>query len=90
MKVRLLSKQSVVGSGKHNKPSKENQDAVSKKNDQNQHSKEDQHITSEKISNADAVASAKDKENLNSDSTTEVGSICLLALFDYLLENSIG
>ncbi|CAD6229777.1 unnamed protein product [Miscanthus lutarioriparius] len=71
MKVRLLSKQSVMGSGKYNKPSKENQDAVSKKIDQNQHSKEDQRITSEKISNADEVGSAKDKENLKSVFTTE-------------------
>jgi len=72
MKVRLLSKQSAMGSGKYNKPSKENQDAVSKKIDQNQHSKEDQCITSEKISNADEVGSAKDKENLKSVFTTEV------------------
>lgn len=72
MKVRLLSKQTVMGLGKYNKPSKENQDAVSKKIDQNQHSKEDLHITSEKISNADALGSTKDKENLKSVLTTEI------------------
>ncbi|XP_066309939.1 la-related protein 6A-like [Miscanthus floridulus] len=71
MKVRFLPKQSVMGSGKYNKPSKDNQDKVSKKIDQNLHSKEDQCITSEKISNADAVGSAKDKENLKSVFTTE-------------------
>ncbi|KAJ1285451.1 hypothetical protein BS78_03G280500 [Paspalum vaginatum] len=67
MKVRLLPK----GPGQHNKSSKENQDTASKKNNQNQHSKEDQHTTSEKNRDADSVESAKDKENLYSDSSTE-------------------
>ncbi|ONM37802.1 La-related protein 6A [Zea mays] len=64
MKVRLLSKQSVMGPGKYKKPSKENQDAVSKMIDQNQHSKEDQLKTLEKISGADAVGITKDRDNL--------------------------
>lgn len=71
MKVRLLSKQSVMGPGKYKKPSKENQDAVSKMIDQNQHSKEDQLKTLEKISGADAVGIAKDRDNLKSVFITE-------------------
>ncbi|OEL31723.1 La-related protein 6A [Dichanthelium oligosanthes] len=67
MKVRLLSK----GSGKHSKASKENQDTVSKKNNQNQHSKEDQKTSSENNGIADSVGITKDKENLSSVFTTE-------------------
>ncbi|KAF8663741.1 hypothetical protein HU200_055064 [Digitaria exilis] len=67
LKVRLLSKVP----GKHNKSSKENQDTVSKKNNQNQHLKEDQQTGSEKNSVTDSMESTKDKENLNSAITTE-------------------
>ncbi|KAF8766290.1 hypothetical protein HU200_007806 [Digitaria exilis] len=67
LKVRLLSKVP----GKHNKSSKENQDTVSKKNNQNQHLKEDQQTGSEKNSVTDSMESTKDKENLNSAITTK-------------------
>jgi La-related protein 7 len=68
MQVRLLSK----GSAKNSKSSKENQDTVSKKNNQNHHSKEDQQTSSEKNSITDSMEGTKDKENLNSAFTTEV------------------
>ncbi|CAO2171501.1 unnamed protein product [Urochloa humidicola] len=67
MKVRLLSKVS----GMNSKSSKENQDTVPRKNNQNQHSKEDQQTRSEKNSAADSLESTMDKENLNSAFTTE-------------------
>ncbi|CAL4961334.1 unnamed protein product [Urochloa decumbens] len=67
MKVRLLSKVS----GKNSKSSKENHDTLSKKNNQNQHSKEDQQTSLEENSFADSMESTKDKENLNSALTTE-------------------
>lgn len=65
MKVRLLSK----CSGNNNKSSKEKQVTYLKKNSQNQHSKEDQHATSEKNRDADSLENAKDKENLTAFST---------------------
>ncbi|XP_047059794.1 la-related protein 6A-like isoform X2 [Lolium rigidum] len=66
MRVILLAKRSVMGSGKHIQSSKENHGTVSKKNNEGQSSKE-QKLVSEKKACADSGEVALDKENVNSD-----------------------
>jgi La-related protein 7 len=65
MKVRLLAKRNVTGSGKHSQSSKENNETVSKKNIESQPSKEEQQTISEKKCVADSGEGALDKENVN-------------------------
>jgi La-related protein 7 len=71
MKVNLLAKRIVTGSGKYNQSSKENQDSTSKRNKKNQPSKEEQNMTSEKKSSAGSVEGSMDKENVDSVLTPE-------------------
>jgi hypothetical protein len=72
MRVILLAKRSVMGSGKHIQSSKENHGTVSKKNNEGQSSKELQKLVSEKKAGADSGEVALDKENVNSDVGQEV------------------
>nr|BAJ96883.1 predicted protein [Hordeum vulgare subsp. vulgare] len=67
MRVILLAKRSVVGSGKHIQSSKENHGTVSRKNNEGQFSKEVQQSASEKNGGADSGEVASDKENVNCD-----------------------
>ncbi|XP_051226109.1 la-related protein 6A [Lolium perenne] len=71
MRVILLAKRSVMGSGKHIQSSKENHGTVSKKNNEGQSSKEAQKLVSEKRAGADSGEVALDKENVNSDVSQE-------------------
>jgi La-related protein 7 len=72
MKVKLLAKRNVTGSGKYNQFSKKNQDSTSKKDKKNQPSKEEQNTTLEKKISADSVESSTDKDNVDSVLTPEV------------------
>jgi hypothetical protein len=71
MRVVLLAKRSVMGSGKHIQSSTENHGTVSKKKE-GQSSKEVQQSVSEKNGGADSGEVALDKENVNSDANHEV------------------
>ena len=71
MRVILLAKRSVMGSGKHIQSSKENHGTVSKKKEA-QCSKEVQQTVSEKKGGADSGEVPLDKENVNSDVNHEV------------------
>jgi len=66
MRVILLAKRSVMGSGNYIQSSKENHGTVSKKNE-GQSSKEVQQSVSEKNSFADSGEVALNKENVNTD-----------------------
>jgi hypothetical protein len=72
MKVNLLAKRIVTGSGKYNQSSKENQDSTSKRNKKNQPSKEEQNTTPEKKNSAGSVEGSMDKEIVESVLTPEV------------------
>uniref|UniRef100_A0ACD5VJD1 Uncharacterized protein n=1 Tax=Avena sativa TaxID=4498 RepID=A0ACD5VJD1_AVESA len=67
MRVILLAKRSVMGSGKHVQSSKENHGTVSKKKNEGQSSKEVQQLVSGKNGGADSGEVALGKENMNSD-----------------------
>ncbi|KAM3351450.1 hypothetical protein ACQJBY_023434 [Aegilops geniculata] len=67
MRVILLAKRSVVGSGKNIQSSKENHGTCLRKNNEGQFSKEVQQSVSEKNGGADSGEVASDKENVNSD-----------------------
>jgi La-related protein 7 len=71
MKVKLLAKRNVTGSGKYNQFSKKNQDSTSKKDKKNQPSKEEHDTTLEKKISVDSVESSTDKDNVDSVLTHE-------------------
>ncbi|CAM0882651.1 unnamed protein product [Alopecurus aequalis] len=67
MRVVLMAKRSVMGSGKHIQSSKENHGIISKKNNNAQSSKEVEQKESEKYGGADSGEVPLDKENVNSE-----------------------